>query len=148
MSDSIQEQIIKQITQAMTTVPGIKTVQRHQASGMDLGVTPTILVREGDCAVEITKSSHQRIRRLLEVILIVATGIDEESDARSGSEVLNSLIADIEQAVGEDETWGQLALMTSPPEYVRLDVDAETPHLSRGLRIEVTYEHERGDPWA
>jgi len=147
MSDSLQEQIIKKIAEALAQIPNIKSVQRHQASGMDLGTMPTILVREGDCAAELTKSSHERIRRLLEVLIVVATGIDEESDSRSGGEVLNGFIAEIEQIIGADETWGKLALMTSVPEYIRLDVDAETPHLSRGVRIEVTYEHARGNPW-
>ena len=77
MSDSLQEQIIKKIAEALAQIPNIKSVQRHQASGMDLGTMPTILVREGDCAAELTKSSHERIRRLC---------LPREHDAAEGAE--------------------------------------------------------------
>ena len=145
--DSVQEQIIKKIVVAMTGIPGVNSVQRHEASGVDLGNMPTILVREGDCGVELTQSSHQFIRRRLEVYFVIANGIDEAAEARSGSEVMNAFIAEIEKAIGADERWGGLALMTAPPEYLTMEIDAETPHLARGLRTEITYEHERGNPW-
>src|SRR5262245_43667248 len=141
MVDSIQEQILKLMAGALGQITvqngygnTIAAVQRHRASGIDLSKLPTILVREGDCAVELPKSSHERVRRRLEVFVVVATGLDEETDTRSGSELLNSLIADIEATLGDNEKWNGLALMTEPPEYITIDVDAETPHLARGMR--------------
>ena len=152
--DSLQEQIIKAVAARMATITmangyqnTIKLVQRHEALGMDLAKMPTILVREGDCSAELSQGSHQQIRRRMEVLIVVATGIDELAEPRSGSEVLNSLAADIEKALGYNERWNNLALMTEPPEYLTLDIDAETPHLARGLRVVITYEHGRGNPY-
>lgn len=153
--DSIQEQIIKKIAAAMAEITiangyenTILSVQRHKASGMDLSSMPTILIKEGDCSAELVKSSHQRIRRRMELFLVIATRQNEESDARSGGEVLNSLVADVEKRLGASQNWDGLALMTDPPSYLEVEVDAVTPHLARGLRTEIVYEHERANPWA
>ena len=156
MADSIQEQIIKKLTVALagiTVANGyentIKTVQRYKASGVDLATTmPTILVREGDCTPEPSVSPFGQVRRTQQVYLIICVSHDELTDVRSGGEILNSFTADIEKRLGVNPTWDGLAIMTRPPEYLEVQVEAETPHLARGLMTEIVYEHLRGDPFS
>jgi len=152
--DSIQEQIVKKIAQAMTLITiangyqnTINSVQRFRASGVDLANMPALLIKEGGCSVDLAQSSFPTVQRRLELFLVLCVGHDEAVDLRSGDEVLNSFIADIESALGANQTWGGLAIMTLPPEYLTVEVDTETPHLARGLRTEVIYEHVRSNPW-
>ena len=154
MADSIQEQIIKKVSDVMAAITvangynnTIEVVQRLRATGVSTARVPTIVIYEGDCAVDLPNSTHQRVRRKLELYLVAVTGQEETDAAPSGAELLNSLIADMELAVGENERWDGLALMTDPPDYQEWELDAVDPHLARGLRTVITYEHERGDPW-
>lgn len=154
--DSIQEQIIKKIETGLTQITvangyqvTIASVQRHRWSGIDLSTMPTILIKEGFCEPELSgKSTMERIRRRMELFLVVAVRQDEESDARSGAEVLNLYVADIEKKIGVSMNWDGLAIMTDPPSYLEVEVDAETPHLARGMRCEIVYEHLRTDPYS
>jgi hypothetical protein len=153
--DSIQEQVVKKVASAMLSITvangyqnTIASVQRFRASGIDLTTLPTILVKEGNNDADLTKSSHQRIRRDMELFLVVAYRHDEEVDPRSGGEILNSLTADIERRLGASQHWDGMVLMTEPPSYLEMEVDAETPHLARGLRTVITYEHVRDDPFS
>jgi hypothetical protein len=155
MADSIQEQIVKKIALALAEITvangyenTIMSVQRHKASGINLSVLPTILIREGDCTPELTKSVYGKVRRTLEVYLVICCSQDEETDLRSGGEVLNSFVADIEKRLAATPFWDGLATLTQPPEYLEITVEAETPHLARGLRTEVIYEHLRADPFS
>lgn len=155
MADSIQEQIVKKLAVAMaeiTTANGyentIAAVQRHQASGINLSVLPTILIREGDCTPELSKSAYGKVRRTMEVYLVCCVRHDEVTDARSGGEVLNSFVADIEKRLASTPTWDGLAMLTQPPEYLEITVEAETPHLAKALRVEIVYEHVRADPFS
>lgn len=155
MADSIQEQIVKKIAQALgeiTTANGyantIQSVQRHQQSGMDLATVPTVLIREGECLADLTKSAYPKVLRRLELMAVIVTRQDEVNDARSGGELLNSLVADVERRLGASPTWDGLAIMTDPPSYLEVEVDATSPHLARGMRFETVYEHLRTDPYA
>ena len=158
MADSIQEQIVKKIVVACASITvangyanTIASVQRHNQSGIDLATLPTILVKEGECSYDLMKSASPRIRRRMELFLVVATQQDEtpdSTDTRSGGEMLNSLVADIEQRLGASQNWDGLALMTDPPSYLEIDIDAVTPHMGRGLRVEVSYEHVRNNPYS
>jgi hypothetical protein len=151
--DSIQEQIIKKISAALALIAPssgyentLTSVQRFRASGVDLTTMPTILVKEGDCIPELDKSSPPHVRRRMELYLVVCVRHDEEADARSGGEILNAYVSDIERCLASTPRWDGLALMTDPPAYLEMEVDAETPHLARGLRVEIVYEHVRADP--
>lgn len=157
MPDSIQEQIVKKVALALAEITNangydntIASVQREHQNGMLLGpdYVPAILVREGTCTPDLNKSTHQRIRRRMELFAVIVTRVDEEVDARSGGEVLNSLVADVEKRLGASQTWDGLAMMTDPPEYLEVNVEATVPHLSRGLRTEIVYEHLRANPYS
>jgi|SRR6185503_5692064 len=151
--DSIQEQILKTISTALATISvangyenEIAVVQRFRASGIDLSTMPTILVKEGDCFPELEKTSAPHVRRRMELFLVVCVRHDEAADPRSGGEILNSFVSDIERCLASNQRWDGLALMTDPPGYLEMEVEAETPHLARGLRVEIVYEHTRADP--
>lgn len=153
MPDSIQERIMKKIAQAMSEITvangyanTLESVQRHNQSGINLQSVPAVVLREGDCNAELEKTAYPYVRRRLEFFLVVMTRQDEEHDARSGGEILNSLIADIERRVAASPNWDGLAIMTDPPSYLAIDVEATTPHLSRALRYETVYTHLRTDP--
>lgn len=153
--DSIQEQIIKKVAAALAQITvangyqnTIASVQRFMASGINLNTLPTILVKEGDCAKEPGQSKYLSVRRRMELYLVVAVKHDETADPRSGGEILNSFTADIEKRLAGSSNWDGLAILTEPPDYLDMDVDAETPHLARGLRTEIVYEHLRTDPRA
>lgn len=152
--DSIQEQIIKKVADALNGITiangyqnTINSVQRYRASGVDLANMPTILVKEGDCAPELAKSAYPHIQRRMELFVVVCVSHDEAADSRSGGEILNSLVADIETALSANQTWDGLAILTMPPEYLTIEIEAVTPHLARGLRFEILYEHVRSNPW-
>ena len=155
MADSIQEQIVKKIATALSQITvangfdnTIAYVQRHQQSGIELDPVPTILIREGECAAELDRSAALHIRRRMELFAVVVTRQDEVNDPRSGGEILNSLVADIEKQLATNQKWDGLAIMTDPPSYLEVDVEAMTPHLSRGMRFETTFEHLRTNPYA
>jgi hypothetical protein len=154
MADSVQEAIVKKITAALgqiTTANGysntIASVQRYHLSGVETAVVPTIVVKEGECVVELGQSVHPSVRRRMEVVLVPITRHDEDADPRSGGEILNSLVADIERCVATNRTWDGLAIQTDPPNYLETELEAVEPHLSKGLRFEVLYEHVRTDPY-
>lgn len=153
--DSIQEQIIKKIVAALgqiTIANGysntIASVQRYHLSGVETAVVPTIVVKEGECTVELGKSIYPSICRRMEIVMVPITRHDEVADSRSGGEILNSLVADIERCVATNRTWDGLAMQTDPPNYLETELDAVEPHLSKGVRFEVVYEHVRTDPYA
>lgn len=158
MADSIQEQIMKKwasALQGVTVANGyantINSVQRHNQQGIDLATVPAVMVVEGTCEPELTKSSHTRLRRRMEITLVIVTRQDEtatSADTRSGGEMLNSLVADIEKRIAASANWDGLALMTDPPSYLDIEFDATTPHLARGMRFETVYEHLRADPYS
>lgn len=148
---------MKKITAALaqiTTANGysntIASVQRLNQDGVDLASVPTILVKEGECVVELGQSIAPNVRRRMEVMAVVVTRQDETPtslDTRSGGEQVNSLIADMERVLANNRTWDGLAIQTDPPSYLEVDMEASTPHLARAVRFEVLYEHLRVDPY-
>jgi hypothetical protein len=157
MADSVQEQIVKKIVAALamiTTVKGfdntVQSIQRLNQSGVDLADPPIILVKEDDCNAEIAESIYPNIRRRMGIFAVAITRQDESStstDLRSGGEILNSLVADMEKVISNNRTWDGLAMQTDPPSYLEVEMDATVPHLARAVRFEVTYQHLRTDPY-
>jgi len=158
MSGSIQEQIVQKIATALSGITvargfanTIGVVQRLNQSGVDLAVVPTILVKEGEVSIEVGQSAAPNVRRRMELWAVAITRQDETSastDARSGGEQLNSLVADIEKVLQNNRTWDGLAIQTDSPSYVEVEMDAVTPHLARAVRFEVVYQHLRIDPYS
>lgn len=156
MADSIQERIVKKIVAALGTITvangysnTIGSVQRYHASGVRINVAvPAILVKEGECSVELALSVYPSIQRRMQVEVTPFTSHDEVADTRSGAEILNSLVADVERCVATNRTWDGLAIQTDPPQYFETELNAEEPYLSKGLQFDVVYQHLRTDPYA
>lgn len=138
---------LSQITIANGYSNTIASVQRYHLSGVETAVVPTIVVKEGECTVELGQSVYPSVRRRMEVVLVPITRHDEVADPRSGGEILNSLVADIERCVATNRTWDGFAIQTDPPNYLETELEAVEPHLSKGVRFEVIYEHVRTDPY-
>src|SRR3954466_2273835 len=138
--DSIQEQIVKKIVTALTP---IAAVQRLHQDGLDLATVPTILLKEGDVTVE--EVSYPNVHRKMELFAVAIAR--QVGDTPSGGEILNGLVAQIEEALQQNRTWDGLAIQTEPPSYLSVELDATTPHLSVGMRFEVSYQHLRVDPY-
>lgn len=158
MADSIQEQIIKKIYLAMseiTTTNGYEntlvSVQRLNQNGIDLANVPALLVREGSCEPDMSKSPFPFVQRRMEMVLVVVTRQDDtasSTDARSGAEQLNSLVADVETRLAASRNWDGLASDTEPPSYLEVEVESIVPHLARGMQFGVTYRHLRTNPYS
>lgn len=156
--DSIQEQIVKQVVAALSQITvangaqnTVASVQRLNQEGVDLASVPTILVKEGETTVEFGNSVPPMIRRRMELFLVAVTRQDETTtslDLRSGGELLNSLMADMDMAVQSNRTWGGLAITTDPTSYMEVDMDAVSPHLARAVRCEIVFEHVRNNPYS
>jgi len=151
--DSVQEQIVKKIVAKLaliTTANGysntIASVQRHNLDGVETVNVPTLLVKEGECTAELGRSVAPSVMRRQEMFVVIITTQDP-LDARSGGEILNSLIADVERCLSQHRTWDGLAITTDPPDYFETELDATMPHLTKGLRCSVQYEHFRNDPY-
>lgn len=153
MADSIQEQLVKKIVAELaliTTGAGsiysntIASVQRLNLRGISTGTLPTLLVLEGETGSELITAPYVRRRMELEVIVIAA---QDDSDSRSGGEILNSLVADVDLAFAKNRQWGGLAYETRPPVYFDTELVAEQPYLSKGLRFEIVFDHLRNDPY-
>jgi len=141
MPDSIQEQIVKKVASALAEITAIQSVQRFSWDGILLGTLPAVLIKEGDCVEEKDHRTTTRIRRRMEVYLVVAHLPD-------AVDLLNNLVADVEKRLGVSRNWDGLALMTDPAAYLELDLDAVTPHVSRGMKVEIVYEQQRYDPYS
>lgn len=145
MADSIQEQIVKKIALALSP---IALVQRLQQDGVDLATVPTILLKEGDCSVDRGESVYPNIRRRMELFAVAIARQDIAGDTRSGGEILNDLVAQIEGALQVGRRWDGLAIDTESPNYLHVELDSVTPHLSYGMQFAVVYEHLRNDPYS
>ncbi|WP_447979083.1 hypothetical protein [Candidatus Nitrospira bockiana] len=150
--DSVQEQIVKKAVQVFAgirTADGyantVQSVQRFSLRGVNLSALPVVLVMEGEAEPELDKSPAPWTQRRFELYAVVLA-IEVEGDSRSGGEILNSLVADVEQAAMRNPTWGGLAQRTDPPAYLEATVEASQPVLSKALRFDVVYRHLRDNP--
>ena len=153
MADSIQEQLMNQMVAQLsliTTANGysntIASVQRWNQGGVETIAVPTLVLKEGECTAELSQSVFPSIKRRLTVEVIIIA-LQDEADSRSGGEIINGLVADVELAIAANRTWNGLAIMSDPPTYFEAELDAVMPHLAKGMRFEVVYEHLRHNPY-
>lgn len=151
---SIHEQLIKkvvsklgQITVANGYSNTIVSVQRLNLDGYRYLTPPQIWLSEGGCTVELGRSVAPSVMRKLELsVFVIAT--QDPSDSRSGAEILNSLIADVERCVSQNRNWDGLAIDTTPLEYFQTElVQDQDLYLAKGSSMTVQYEHFRHDPY-
>ncbi len=155
MADSIREQIMKHI---QTTLQGItiaggyanqlNAVERVLQQGQS-SQPPMAYVLEGDDDISGAADSGQAgllLRRTFNVGVVLVVQQDQDTDARSASEVMNSLIADVQKAMQVDYQRGGLAIDTNEQSVSAIQQDEGMPTLSSVLAYRIDYRHRRTDP--
>lgn len=117
-----------------------RVLQRGQSSQ-----PPMAYVIEGDDDV-IAEAPLGLLSRQLQVGVVLVVQQDEDSDARSASEVMNSLIADVQKKLQEDERRGGLAVNTVETGVSAVQIEEGQPVLSATVAYRIHYRHSRLDP--
>lgn len=156
MSDSVAERIMKHLQttlEAVTVENGygntFQSVQRFQAEGQDPADGNTCLLIDGDDVVEFDgplAGSYSLVSRRKHIDLVLLARQDVDEDARSASELMNSLEADVRRAVNQDHTRGGDAIDTEETQASETDVQLGMPELRRVLGYDIRYRHRRTDP--
>ena len=151
MADSIREKIMKNIKTVLQTITvgngysnTILSVQRFIQSGHKLLDVPVILISEGSETAE--DKAPNLTMKTLSVYLAVITRQDETIDTRSGAEVMNSIVADVEKAMVADFTRGGNSIDTKIISSDPIDVQDGEPELGVLMQFEIIYRHGRTDP--
>jgi hypothetical protein len=154
MADSIREQITKAIAAKLATVTTangyantIASVQRFKQPGQTAVNVPVVILLEGEeAAHDGPMGGNGYTTKRLNYFLAVFTRIDSSSDSRSADEVLNDILADLEQAVMASRTWSGLAIDTTPVSIGGIEAEDGQPEVGRTMQIEVLYRHREGVP--
>ncbi len=111
--------------------------------------SPMAYVLEGDDDVinaEESGSAGLLTKRELTAGVVLIVQQDEDQDARSASEVMNSLIADVQKALQVDYQRGGHAIDTKEVGISPIQVEEGEPVLSCSLAYRIQYRHCRTDP--
>lgn len=151
MADSVRERIMKNLHTALesiTVANGFantlnaveRTLQRGQSTQ-----PPMAYLLEGDDDVT-SEAPLGYLSRQLQVGVVLLVQQDEAVDARSASEVMNSLIADVQRKLQEDERRGNLATLTEESGVSPVQIEEGQPVLSCAVGYRIQYRHSRLDP--
>lgn len=154
MADSVREAIMKQIQstlQAITigngyanTVNAVeRLLQRGQSSQPPMAY---VLEGEDDASQGPIFGADSLISRTLSVGVTMIVQQDDDIDARSASEAMNSLIADVQKAMQVDYSRGGLAVNTEEVSVSPVQIDEGLPLLSATVAYRIAYRHRRTDP--
>ena len=154
MADSVREQIVKHIQttlQGITVANGYGNTLTAVERLLQRGQTtqpPMAYVLEGDdeASVGTIFGAAGLISRSLQVGIVLVVQQDDDVDARSASEVMNSLIADVQKALQVDHTRGGLAINTEETSVSAVQVEEGMPVLSATVEYRIAYRHSRVDP--
>lgn len=149
--DSVRERIMKNMQaalEAITVENGYgntlnaveRTLQRGQSS-----LPPMAYLLEGDDDA-ISEAPLGLLSRHLSVGVVLVVQQDDEEDARSASEAMNSLIADVQRKLQEDERRGGLAIHTEETGVSPVQIEEGMPVLSATVAYRINYRHQRLDP--
>lgn len=156
MAESVSERIMQHV---QTTLEGITvdagygntilSVQRFSQGGQVLADTPMCVLLQGEDDVELQGplgGGFDLLSRNLTVSVVLIHRHDQESDSRSSSAVMNSLIQDVQQAMQVDDTRGGLAIRTEEIGVGELDAEEGQPELVQTVGYRIRYRHRRTDP--
>lgn len=127
-----------------TTLNAVERVlQRGQSSQ-----PPMAYVLEGDDDANQGPifGADSLLSRTLNVGVVLVVQQDEDTDSRSASEAMNSLIADVQKAVQVDHSRGGLAVNTEESSVSAVQIEEGLPVLSSTIAYRVSYRHRRTDP--
>lgn len=152
MADSVREQIMKHIQatlEAITVENGysnqLRSVQRFRQDGQELANLPAAILIEGSDDVE-SSGPLELTSRALVVSVVLIQQQDTEVDSKSASELMNSLIADVQTAMQVDHRRGGVALDTTEIGIGEMNVEEGQPELVQSIAYRIAYRHERRDP--
>lgn len=154
MADSVRERIMKNIQaalQGITVGNGYANTLMAVERVLQQGQTtqpPMAYVLEGDDDASDGPLSGAAglISRSLQVGVVLVVQQDTDIDARSASEVMNSLVADVQQTMQADYSRGGLALNTEESSVSAVQIDEGMPVLSCTVAYRIAYRHSRLDP--
>ena len=160
MADSVRELILKAL---VTTLEGVtvangyahtlRSVQRFRQAGHTLAAVPMVVVMEGEDSVAaegpLAGAGSLTTRNLI-VNLVLIHRQDDDTDPRPSTELMNSLLADVQKAVlgGTRYTRGGHAIDTTELGIGELDADEGQPELVQTIAFRIQYRHRFDDPTA
>lgn len=151
MADSVRELIVKDIVAVLATVTiangysiTFNAVERMLQSGQT-AQAPLAYVIEGDDEVT-GEYPLGAVSRDFSVGIVVMIQQDESEDARSASEAMNAVIADVQKALQLDARRGEKAVNTEEIAVSAIEADEGLPILRATIGYRVKYRHARVDP--
>ena len=123
-------------------------VERVLQRGQSLA-SPMAYLLEGDDDVVTALGGGQAgalTLREIQVGIVPVVQQEDDVDARSASEVMNSLIADVQKAMQVDAQRGGAAVETDEVGISSIQIDEGQPVLSCAVAYRIRYRHRRTDP--
>ena len=149
--DSVREQMMKNIQASLAGITiengyanTLNAVERLLQSGQS-SLLPMAYLLEGDDDVT-SEAPLGLLSRQLSVGVVLLVQQDDHVDARSASEAMNSLIADVQKAVQLDERRGGVAVNTVETGVSPVQIEEGMPVLSCTVAYRISYRHSRLDP--
>lgn len=152
MADSVREQIMKHVQatlEGITVENGyantLRSVQRFRQDGQELANLPAAILIEGGDDVDLN-GPLELTSRTMTVSVVLIQQQDTDVDAKSASELMNSLIADVQRAMQVDHRRGGVAIDTTESGIGDMNVDEGQPELVQTIGYRIAYRHLRNDP--
>ena len=155
MADSVRELIMKHVQstlEGITTAAGYSTtltgVERQLQRGQSFAPPMAYVFELEDRPIDETQqdAGGVAIQRTLEVGVGLVLQQDEAIDARSASEAMNALIADVQRVMQLDVQRGTHAIDTREVGVGEIAVSEGQPALMVTVNYEIAYRHLRTDP--
>lgn len=123
----------------------LRSVQRFRQDGQELANLPAAILIEGGDDVDLN-GPLELTSRTMTVSVVLIQQQDTDVDAKSASELMNSLIADVQTAMQVDHRRGGVAIDTTESGIGDMNVDEGQPELVQIIGYRIAYRHLRNDP--
>lgn len=123
----------------------LRSVQRFRQDGQELANLPAAILIEGSDDVD-ANGPLELVSRTMTVSVVLIRQQDTDVDSKSASELMNSLIADVQRAMQVDHRRGGVALDTTEIGIGEMNVEEGQPELVQSIAYRIAYRHERTDP--
>lgn len=126
----------------------LRSVQRFRQDGQETRDMPMAVLLEGGDDVELNGplATTELLSRTLTVSVVLVQQQDTDTDGRSASELMNTLVADVQKAMQVDVSRGGLAIETDEVGVGELDAQEGQPELVQTIGYRIRYRHQRTDP--
>ena len=123
----------------------LRSVQRFRQDGQELANLPAAILIEGGDDVDLN-GPLELTSRTMTVSVVLIQQQDTDVDAQSASELMNSLIADVQRAMQVDHRRGGVAIDTTESGIGDMNVDEGQPELVQTIGYRIAYRHLRNEP--